>query len=92
MSCEEAWRDYLAAEARHEAATQALHKQDGNWASVQEDLVPPFDDADFRKRASLYEAAAAAQTAAVEAFANLYEEHRRHVGGVQHPGHDVAVN
>jgi hypothetical protein len=92
MSCEDAWRAYLEAEAQHESATQALHKQDGRWASMQEDAVPAFEDGDFRTRAKLYEQAAAAQTAAVEAFARLYEEHRQHVGDAQHPGQDVAVN
>ena len=91
MSCEPYWREYLAAEAKHEAATQALHKQSGPWASTQEDLVPPLTDEDFRARAALYEAAAAAQTAAVEKFADFYNHSREHKGTVQHPGHDVAV-
>jgi hypothetical protein len=91
MSCEPLWREYLAAEAKHEAATQALHKQPGPWASVQEDLVPPLTDEDFRERARLYEAAAAAQTDAVEKFSRFYQHSRNHEGTVQHPGHDVAV-
>jgi hypothetical protein len=92
MSCEPLWREYLAAEAKHEAATQALHKQRGAWASVQEDLVPPLEEQDFRDRAALYEAAAAAQTEAVEKFADFYKHNRQHEGNAQHPGHDVAVS
>lgn len=92
MSCEDQWRAYLAAEAKHETATQALHKQSGPWASAQEDLVPPLSDEDFRERARLYEAAAAAQTDAVEKFSDLYKANRAHQGTVQHPGHDVAVS
>jgi len=92
MSCEPLWREYLAAEAKHEAATQALHKQGGAWGSVQEDLVPPLEDEAFRARARLYEAAAAAQTDAVEKFARFYEHSRNHTGTVQTAGHDVAVS
>ncbi|MEX2227063.1 MAG: hypothetical protein WEB52_11510 [Dehalococcoidia bacterium] len=92
MSCEPHWRAYLAAEAKHEAASQALHKQSGIWGSIQEDLVPAFEDQDFGDRAALYEAAAAAQTDAVEKFARFYEHSRQHKGTVQHPGHDVAVS
>jgi hypothetical protein len=92
MSCEPLWRDYLEARAKHEAATQALHKQGGAWGSVQEDLVPPLEDEDFRQRARLYEAAAAAQTDAVEKFARFYEHSRNHEGTVQTAGHDVAVS
>jgi hypothetical protein len=92
MSCEPLWREYLEAQAKHEAATQALHKQRGPWASVQEDIVPPLEDEDFRARARLYEAAAAAQTDAVEKFAAFYEHSRKHEGTVQTAGHDVAVS
>jgi hypothetical protein len=92
MSCESFWQEYLDAAAKHESATQALNKQRGPWASTQEDLVPAFSDDDFQERAHRYEEAAAAQTEAVEKFAQFYEHHRMHTGARQAPGHDVAVN